>query len=204
MFRLLPRVAAPALRGLQNSLSSTGAARAVATPGLGRWIIGSRAAPASQADVSGWNLIGDEVALRARGVEMLCLFGSAMDYDGRALQGVRLDIWQTGLDGEAVEPETAAKAPFAGHGWTLTDAEGTYRFQTILPKATASRAPHIKARVTRPGGRQLECELFLVDAPENDRDWNFGALGPSQQAAVSIDPIRRSDGDLEAGFNFVL
>ena len=50
----------------------------------------------------------------------------------------------------------------------------------------------------------LATRLYLLDDPRNERDWHFAALGPSRQAAVTLDPVERVDGDLDAGFNFVL
>lgn len=201
MFGIRPRKAAFTLAGLSNALWSTGAAAAVMTPRTRRK--GPLAAVPKDLDNSDWDLVQSAQALRSRGAEILYLFGEVIDFDGHAVPDARIDIFQTGPDGR-VEAEPKIDEGFRGHGSTVTDTLGHFMFRTILPTALDGCAPHIDARVIRPRGRVLETQIYLVDAPENDRDWHFQSLGPSRQAALSIDPVMRPDGDLEAGFTFVV
>ena len=201
MFRILPR-AALSLTGFQNGLWTTGAATAVTTPGLGKR---HKSAVAPEfVETPDWDLVLSAPALRAQGTKILHLFGEVMDFDGNPVPGTRIDIWQAGPDGQYLDAEAPAGTAFRGFGSATPDYLGHFTFRTILPEGNGTRAPHIHARVTRPKGKVLETRIYLVDAPENDRDWHYGSLGPSQQAALSIDPVERGDGDLEAGFNFVV
>lgn len=201
MFRILPR-AALSLAGFQSGLWSTGAATAVVTPGLRRR---DKSAVAPEfVEAPDWDLVSSAAALRGQGAKILYLFGEIMDFDGNPISDARIDIWQAGPDGRYQDADLPSDSAFRGYGSVVPDGLGHFMFRTILPVSYRGRAPHIHARVTRPRARTLETQIYLVDAPENDRDWHYGSLGPSQQAALSIDPVERRDGDLEAGFNFVV
>jgi len=197
MFRPFQRRALSALGGFNAGLWSTGAAQAVVTPALRR----VRRIPPPAHD--GWDLVLDAEALRARGASILYLFGQVLDFDGQPVPGTRIDIWHCGTFGR--EDQGGADGPaFLGAGTSTTGSDGHYRFRTIRPLASPGRTPHIHARVVPPAGRALMTELYLLDEPQNSRDWTYQSLGPSQQAALSIDPTTRPDGDQEAGFNFVI
>lgn len=202
MFRILPRAAALSFAGLQSGLWTTGAASAVMTPSLTKRKL-SAVAPKSL-DAPDWDLVASASKLRSEGSEILHLFGEVMDFDGVPVPNTRIDIWQAGPDGVYRDADQPVTSAFRGYGSVVSDDLGHFMFRTILPVAYGNKAPHIHARVIRPRGKVLETRIYLVDAPENDRDWHYGSLGPSQQAALSIDPVERHDGDLEAGFNFVV
>ena len=198
----IPRNTVLSLSGLNSALWSTRAAQAVMTPGTDRKP--RHAEPPSSVARPDWDLIRSDVEARRQGSQILNLFGEVLDFDGNPVSGARIDIWQADQDGHYVDADQPTQGPFRGYGSVTTDQLGHFMFRTILPVAYSGRAPHIHARVTRPNGRQLETQIYLVDAPENERDWHYGSLGPSQQAALSIDPVERLDGDLDAGFNFVV
>ncbi|MEM7059688.1 MAG: hypothetical protein AAF557_19050 [Pseudomonadota bacterium] len=202
MFRNLPRTAVLSLAGLQSGLWTTGAATAVMTPSLAKRNLSAVAPDVLQAP--DWDLVESASRLRIDGIKILHLFGEVMDFDGNPIPNARIDIWQAGPDGSYRDADLPTTSAFRGFGSAITDDLGHFMFRTILPIAYGNKAPHIHARVSRPRGRTLETRIYLVDAPENDRDWHYGSLGPSQQAALSIDPVERHDGDLEAGFNFVV
>lgn len=202
MFRILPRAAAFSLSGFQGGLWTTGAAAAVMTPALNKRDMSTKTP--ENAVAPDWDLVTSSHDVRAQGAHILYLFGEVMDFDGNPVPDARVDIWQSGPDGRYRNSDASVDAAFRGYGSVIADELGHFMFRTILPMAYEGRAPHIHARVTRSRGPALETQIYLVDAPENDRDWHYGSLGPSQQAALSIDPVERPDGDLEAGFNFVV
>ncbi|MEM6662195.1 MAG: hypothetical protein AAF666_08455 [Pseudomonadota bacterium] len=211
MFSALSHRAALAIGGLQSSLFSTGASGTFATPGhlVRRGAEARRAGHAG--DDAGWNMIADEAALRTAGGTIMHLFGQILDFDGRPVPGVQIELSQVGPGGPgqhtSEDPSgdgTGATDGFAGYGAQSSDEWGHYRFRTIRPVSDGTRPPLINARLSRKGGRVLETQLFLLGEPSNDGDWHYASLGPSCQAAVSIDPVARADGEFEAGFNFVL
>ena len=183
---------------------STGAAKAVGTP---RWrdLAGRNAIDPTGL---GWDLIQNPHAVANAGADILHLFGQVLDFDGNPVEDVTVEIWQPGpdgverFDGQTLAPET--DNGYAGYGAARTNRFGGYRFQTILPVAPDTCPPHIDARLKPAKGRVLATRLYLLDDPRNERDWHFAALGPSRQAAVMLDPVKRADGAFEAGFNFVI
>ena len=63
--------------------------------------------------------------------------GRVMDETGRALPHTLVEIWQANAAGRYLHRSDRGSAPldpnFTGEGYTLTDAEGNYRFVTIRP-----------------------------------------------------------------------
>ena len=116
--------------------------------------------------------------------------------------GATIEIRQH--DARGRYPDGDPAADFRGIGRTTTDFEGRYQFRTILPDASDQRTALIDAKVTPPAGNVLTTQLYLLDHPANDRDPVYRSLGPARQAAVSLDPVERADGELVAGFNFVV
>ncbi|MEL7000701.1 MAG: hypothetical protein AAFP68_20825 [Pseudomonadota bacterium] len=188
------------LLGLDPVFAGTGARAAVMTPAQGSALFRDQR---THSDQPGWDLIEREHRVRAAGGRILHLFGEVMDFDGTPVHEALVEIRQADLAGRTPDQDTHAR-DFRGHGAVRTDREGRYQFRTILPRPTADRTAHIHARVVPPSGRVLVTQLYLVDEAANDDDWTYQSLGPSGQAALSLDPIERADGDLGAGFNFVL
>lgn len=185
--------------GLTSGFANTGAQAAVMTPVQSSTLFRK---PADVGDAT-WDLIVREHRVRASGAKILHLFGEVLSFEGMPIEGATVEIRQCDVNGRY--PQDSGQAgDFRGIGHAVTDFEGRYQFRTILPVAYSGRTPHIHAQVRPPSGRKLVTQLYLLDHPENDDDWHYQSLGPSQQAAVSLDPIQRKDGDLEAGFNFVL
>jgi protocatechuate 3,4-dioxygenase beta subunit len=83
------------------------------------------------------------------------------------VKDARLELWQA-------DPRGAYDMQgFRFRGYQLTDAEGRYRLETIVPGPIAKRAPHIGARLTPPGQPPLSTILFFPDDPRNAADPQF-------------------------------
>ncbi len=164
--------------------------------------------PADRPGDTDWDLVKVAGRVREAGGEVMHLSGRVRDRDGRALPGVLVEIWQCDANGRYLHQGDRQQAPrdphFQGYGAIRTDAEGRYRFRTIRPVPYPGRTPHIHARLVRPDGSELITQIYLAGHPRNQRDFLFRRLGKAAQAAASIDPARREDGDLEAGFDFVI
>jgi protocatechuate 3,4-dioxygenase beta subunit len=69
--------------------------------------------------------------------ERIILHGRVMDEDGRAVPGTLVEIWQANAAGRYAHGVDNHDAPldpnFSGTGRAFTDAEGRYRFITIMP-----------------------------------------------------------------------
>ena len=206
MIHSLTRRAALALAGFNATLWSTGAHAAIATPAqtAGPFY----PPPRDRVGDEDWDLVKIEGRVREAGGEILHLFGQVFGLDGEPVENALVEIWQCDANGRYLHRDDRQDTPrdpdFQGYGAVLSDAEGAYRFRTIRPVSYPGRTPHIHARVVAPGRRELVTQLYMIDEPENQEDWIFRSLGAARQAAVSLDPARRGDGDLEAGFNFVV
>jgi len=55
-------------------------------------------------------------------------------------------------------------------GHQFTDAEGRYRFETIVPALYPGRTRHFHAKVQPRGGRLLTTQLYWPNEPANQRD----------------------------------
>jgi protocatechuate 3,4-dioxygenase, beta subunit len=69
--------------------------------------------------------------------ERMVVTGRVTDGQGRPVRGQLVEIWQANAAGRYAHQRDQHPAPldpnFTGAGRTLTDADGTYRFQTVKP-----------------------------------------------------------------------
>lgn len=79
---------------------------------------------------------------------------------GRAL----IEVWQADARGEY------DNRGFRLRGHVFTDAEGRYRFRTIVPGAYPGRTPHIHIKVQAPSRPVLTTQLYMPGDPGNARD----------------------------------
>jgi protocatechuate 3,4-dioxygenase alpha subunit len=79
--------------------------------------------------------------------EAIEIHGRVLQEDGTPLENLVVEIWQAdaaGIFRHPADPRHAQADPgFLGWGRAATDANGEYRFRTILPGAPEGRAPHI-------------------------------------------------------------
>jgi protocatechuate 3,4-dioxygenase beta subunit len=122
--------------------------------------------------------------------QTLVLTGSLRGLVCGPIKGAVLDFWQA--DAQGVYDKTG----FRLRGHQLTDANGRYRLETIVPGPYAKRAPHINVRVQAPGKPLLKTQLFFPDDPLTARDAVFRA-----ELAMKV---TKTATDLTATFDFVL
>jgi protocatechuate 3,4-dioxygenase beta subunit len=122
--------------------------------------------------------------------ERLVLTGTVSGVICGAIKGARVDIWQA--DAQGVYD---AKG-FRLRGHVLSDAQGVYRIETVMPSAYARRARHLNARITAAGKPTLVTQLFIADDPLNARD-------PQFKPELAIKPTKTPAGWL-GNFAFVL
>jgi len=84
------------------------------------------------------------------------------------IKGARVDFWQADAAGKI------DNAGFNLRGAVLTDAEGRYAVETIVPGAESGRARHLCVRVEPPGKKALTTLLFFPGdvAAANDKHFN--------------------------------
>jgi len=125
---------------------------------------------------------------RAKG-DTTDLFGRILDTNGRPLSGARVEIWQCDANGRYHHPGDNRRVPldesFQGHGHTLTDATGSYRFLTILPVPYPGRTPHIHAAVFLPEQRPFVTQIYIEGEPRNAEDSLYRRIPVEKRALVT-------------------
>ena len=83
------------------------------------------------------------------------------------IKGARVDFWQA--DAAGVVPQKGVR----GRGRQLTDAEGRFTLETVMPGAPAGRARRLSARVEPPGKPALTTVLFFPGDPAAAKEKAF-------------------------------
>lgn len=97
----------------------------------------------------------------------LTLAGTVSGVTCGRIKGARVEIWQADARG------AYDMKGFAFRGHQLTDAEGGFRFTTVVPGAPAGRAPHFGIHVVVTGKADFWTELFLPGDPHNAADRRY-------------------------------
>jgi protocatechuate 3,4-dioxygenase beta subunit len=144
--------------------------------------------------------------------EILDLTGRVVDSSGRPLRGAQVEIWQCNAYGRYHHPDDNSAAPidpnFQGHGMTIADSEGRYRFRTIKPVPYPGRTPHIHFKLTGRDFNSLTTQMFVAGEPQNERDFLYRSIRDERvrkAMAVQLRPAESSSGaTLAADFEIVL
>ncbi len=143
--------------------------------------------------------------------EITDLRGRVIDVRGRVVAGARVEIWQCDAYGRYHHPWDQRNAPldenFQGYGRFTTSQDGAYRFRTIKPVPYPGRAPHIHFAVTAPGADSFITQMYVANAPENERDFLLNRIGDDRRKArliVAFTPAGDGSATLTARFDIVL
>jgi catechol 1,2-dioxygenase len=165
--------------------------------------------------------LGADIALDGKG-EPCLVTGRVTGPDGAGLAGAQVDVWQANDDGfydvqqPGVQPERNLRGLFTA------DADGRFRFRTIVPRfypipdegpvgrllAATGRHPyrpaHVHFQVTASGHRPLTTHLFVADSPYLDSDAVFGVKESLvREFALVDDPARAAEAGLPTPFRAV-
>ena len=138
------------------------------------------------------------------------LSGRVQDLDGRPIADARIEIWQCDANGRYRHPGDRGTAlrddNFQGHGHTVTDGEGRYRFRTIRPVPYPGRTPHIHMAVFAPQSTPLVTQLYVRGEPRNAADFLFKRVPAERRHLVQADFLAADlpDVELRASFDLVL
>src|SRR5262245_16199974 len=83
------------------------------------------------------------------------------------VKGAQIDFWQADPAG------VYDMQGFRYRGHQVTDADGRYRLETVMPGAVANQAPRLGVRVTPTGQPPLTTQLFFPGDARNTRDSQF-------------------------------
>ena len=128
-----------------------------------------------------------EPGMKGRPIE---LTGFVLDPSCKPMAHALLDLWQADDAGDY------DNTGFRLRGHQFTDAQGHYRFRTIVPAVYPGRTRHFHLKVQPATGRLLTTQLYFPDEPANRRDGLFRKelLMRLAQAGQAVD----------ARFDFVL
>ena len=105
-----------------------------------------------------------EAGAKGRPVE---LAGYVLTRGCRPVERALVDLWHADDAGEY------DNRGFRYRGHVFTDAQGRYRFRTILPGLYPGRTRHYHVKVQAPGQRLLTTQLYFPGEPSNARDGFF-------------------------------
>ena len=131
---------------------------------------------------------------RGEAGQPLILTGAVIGLRCGLIVGATVDVWHADATG------VLDAAGMRLRGRQLTDAEGRYRVETIVPGAVAGQAPRVNLRVTVPGKATLTTTVFLpgaVAGTANAKDREFDAL-------LTMTLIDRTPARVSAAFNVIL
>ncbi len=109
-------------------------------------------------------------ALRTAGVAgiALTLTGYVVSTSCQPIANARLDFWQA--DGNGTYDNTG----YTLRGWQLTDANGAYGLETVIPGLYPGRTEHIHFKVTA-NGKTYTSQLFFPGVSQNEGDSIYSA-----------------------------
>lgn len=103
----------------------------------------------------------------------IILRGRVLDRHGNPANGVVMEFWQANAKGVYRTPRTVGHPDidpwFNGYG-RLRSATGEYSFRTIMPGATAGRAPNITITLFSDGINRIVTQMFFPDQEANRSD----------------------------------
>ncbi len=147
--------------------------------------------------------------IRAKGI-VSDLSGSIVDINGAPITRARVEIWQCDANGRYRHPSENAPRErdenFQGHGHTVTDARGFYRFRTIRPVPYPGRTPHIHIAVFVENQRPFVTQMYIQGEARNQEDFLFNRVPDDRRHMVLADfkASTQPGAALEARFDMVL
>jgi protocatechuate 3,4-dioxygenase beta subunit len=130
--------------------------------------------------------------LRVRGAsgDLVELTGHVLTRSCRPVARALVDVWHADDRGDY------DNRGFKYRGHQYTDAEGRFRFTTIVPAVYPGRTRHYHVKVQAPRGRVLTTQLYFPGEAENQRDSLF--------RRELLMRVAKADGGIAARFDFVI
>ena len=149
---------------------------------------------------------------RAQGTPIV-VSGRVTDENGKPVRKALIEVWQANRWGKYEHPDDVTDAPvdpnFKGWGRMLTDADGRYRFRSIMPGAYPNpgydnwmRPPHIHYSIFAAGVMQrLITQAYFPGEPLNDIDPILNGI-EDLDARASLIARRGAPAGAEAAYEF--
>jgi protocatechuate 3,4-dioxygenase beta subunit len=137
----------------------------------------------------------------------IILRGRVLDRHGELANGVVLEFWQANAKGIFRTPATFGHDDidpwFHGYG-RLRTASGAYEFRTILPGATAGRAPNITITIFSDGINRVVTQVFFDTQVGNEIDPVLQAVGEDAEKLIARHDGRTASGAEVYVFDIVM
>ena len=158
----------------------------------------------------------DSDLTRVRGMQAIAqgevteLVGRILDVNGRPLVNARVEIWQCDANGRYRHPrDPSAASPdpnFQGHGHSISDSAGHYRFRTIRPVPYPGRTPHIHIAVFPERSPTFVTQLYIAGEVRNTQDFLFNRIPAEKRGLVVADfvPHPQASAEFLARFDIVI
>ena len=146
---------------------------------------------------------------RAAG-EITDLSGRVLDTNGQPIAGARVEIWQCDANGRYRHPRdpnrSALDPNFQGHGHSLTEADGGYRFRTIRPVPYPGRTPHIHIAIFPAKEQPFVTQLYVADEAGNELDFLYNRVPAEKRHLVTaaFSPAAAEGAEQQASFDLIL
>jgi len=138
----------------------------------------------------GQALVKVEGLVDKAGGEIILLKGMVSDRNGVPLDGLRIEIWQTDVNGKYLHSGDNRNLEydkgFQGFGHDITDSNGNYIFRTIKPTQYPGRTPHIHVKICEGEKELLTTQFYIKDYPDNHKDGIFSRMSESEADSVSM------------------
>ena len=121
----------------------------------------------------------------------LSLSGFVVTRGCKPVAGTRVDFWQADAGGNY------DNSGYRLRGYQMTDAQGRYQLETVIPGLYPGRTEHIHVKVQAPNRPVLTTQLYFPGVTQNRSDGIF-------DQALLIDLKDGSGGAKRGSFNFVL
>jgi|GEM_PF-844602 len=123
--------------------------------------------------------------------EIIFIQGNISDSFGVPISNVVVEIWQTNSAGKyhtLLEKNSEFfDKYFNMSGRTITDNLGNYHFITVMPGSYSGRAPHINFNVYHPKFGKLETEMYFINHPQNQTDYQYLAYTNQERDLLTAD-----------------
>lgn len=134
--------------------------------------------------------------------DVVIIEGLVLDQGYRTISGALVEIWQACASGRYNHADDPNPAPLDPHfqywGKAITDANGFYRFRTIIPGSYPAeedwdRPAHIHFKITREGYEDVITQMYFKHDPLNAVDQILLELEKSEQDKLIVDFKNRAD-----------
>lgn len=133
--------------------------------------------------------------------EIVIIEGVVKNEMGRPLKEARVEIWQACASGKYNHPHDPNPASLDPHfkywGKSITDADGFYRFRTIIPGSYPAeegwnRPAHVHFKITCTGFQEVITQMYFKQDVLNEADQILQNLEKHEQAQLIVEFEKRA------------